>query len=41
MHFIDYDVHEIISDFVTKAHDRHIELKLINIQIVETAASAH
>lgn len=41
VHFIDYDVLEIISDFVTKAHDRHIELKLINIQIVETAASAH
>lgn len=41
VHFIDYDVLEIISDFVAKAHDRHIELKLINIETVETAASAH
>ena len=41
VHFIDYDVLEIISDFVTKAHDRHIELKIINIQMVETAASSH
>lgn len=41
IHFIDYDVLEIISDFVAKAHDRHIQLQLINIETVATAASAH
>lgn len=41
IHFIDHDVLETISDFVTKAHDRHIQLKLINIQPIETAASNH
>ncbi len=41
VHFIDHDILEIISDFVTKAHDRHIQLELINIEIVETAASSH
>ena len=41
IHFIDHDVLEIISDFVVKAHDRHIQLELIQIQTVETAASTH
>lgn len=41
IHFIDYDVLEIISDFINKAHDRHIQLELINIETVETAANVH
>lgn len=41
VHYIDYDVLEIISEFHAKAHDRHIQLQLIDIQKVETAASAH
>lgn len=32
--FIDHDILEIISEFHNKAHDRHIELELINIQSV-------
>ena len=40
-HYIDYDVLEIISDFTNKARDRHIQLQLIDIETVETAASAH
>lgn len=34
--FIDYDILEIITDFRSKAHDRHIELNLIGITIVQT-----
>ena len=30
--FIDYDILEIISEFETKAKDRHIELHLIGIE---------
>lgn len=41
IHYIDYDVLEIISDFKTKARDRHIQLQLIDIQTVKTAASSH
>lgn len=41
IHFIDHDVLEIISDFKTKAHDRHIQLQLINIDTVQTAANTH
>jgi len=41
IHYIDYDVLEIISDFTNKARDRHIQLQLIDIETVETAASAH
>ena len=32
--FIDYDILEIISSFSFKAKDRHIELHLINIEMV-------
>lgn len=38
--FIDYDVLEIISEFKNKAHDKHIELHLINIPEV-ALTSAH
>ena len=38
VHFIDHDVLEIISEFKNKAHDRHIQLQMINIETVETAA---
>ena len=41
LHFIDFDVQEIISEFRSKAHDRHIELHLINIDVVETTADRH
>lgn len=41
IHFVDFDVLEIISEFKSKAHDRHIELHLINIQEVETTADRH
>ena len=41
LHFIDFDVLEIISEFKAKAHDRHIELHLINIETVETTADRH
>ena len=41
VHFIDHDVLEIISDFKNKAHDRHIQLQMINIETVETAAISH
>lgn len=36
--FIDYDILEIISEFDTKAHDRHIELHLVNIEKVNVTA---
>jgi MFS superfamily sulfate permease-like transporter len=35
---IDYDILEIISEFHRKAHDRHIELHLINIEKVSVLA---
>ncbi|HWS61094.1 MAG TPA: SulP family inorganic anion transporter [Flavobacterium sp.] len=35
---IDYDILEIISEFKRKAHDRHIELHLINIEKVNVMA---
>ena len=35
---IDYDILEIISEFKRKAHDRHIDLHLINIENVEVMA---
>ena len=35
---IDYDILEIISEFQRKAHDRHIELHLINIESVKVMA---
>ena len=41
VHFIDHDVLEIISEFKNKAHDRHIQLQMINIETVETAAISH
>ncbi|WP_304343396.1 SulP family inorganic anion transporter [Chryseobacterium koreense] len=41
IHFIDFDVLEIISEFKSKAHDRHIELHLVNIEVVETTAERH
>ncbi len=41
VHFIDFDILEIISEFKTKAHDRHIELHLVNIKVVETVADRH
>jgi MFS superfamily sulfate permease-like transporter len=37
-HFIDYDILEIISEFHNKAHDRHIEVHLINIERVNVSA---
>ena len=39
--FIDYDILETISEFTTKAKDRHIELHLIGIKAVEVAHSLH
>ncbi|MBL0047585.1 MAG: SulP family inorganic anion transporter [Bacteroidetes bacterium] len=36
--FIDYDILEIISEFQNKAHDRHIELHLKEIQKVNVTA---
>jgi MFS superfamily sulfate permease-like transporter len=36
---IDYDIFEIISEFKNKAHDRHIELHLINIEKVKVMAA--
>lgn len=41
VHFIDYDILETISEFKNKAHDRHIELHLVNIELVETFADEH
>lgn len=37
-HFIDYDILEIISEFESKAHDRHIEVHLEGIQKVNVTA---
>lgn len=37
-HFIDYDVLEIISEFDSKAHDRHIEVHLKGIEKVNVQA---
>lgn len=37
--FIDYDILEIISEFSNKAHNRHIELHLINIEKVKITAA--
>ncbi len=37
-HFIDYDVLEIISEFESKAHDRHIEVHLKGIEKVNVQA---
>ncbi len=39
--FIDYDILEIISEFKSKAHDRHIEVHLKGIQAVDVLASHH
>ncbi|MGE5107501.1 MAG: SulP family inorganic anion transporter [Sphingobacteriales bacterium] len=36
--FIDYDILEIISEFDTKAHDRHIEIHLKGIEKVNVTA---
>jgi MFS superfamily sulfate permease-like transporter len=36
--FIDYDILEIISEYHTKAHDRHIELHLKGIEKVNITA---
>jgi MFS superfamily sulfate permease-like transporter len=38
-HFVDYDVLEIISEFATKAHDKHIEMNLIGIERVTVLGS--
>jgi histidyl-tRNA synthetase len=34
--YIDYDILEIFQQFKSKAHLKHIELKLIDIREVET-----
>ncbi|MBL0134668.1 MAG: hypothetical protein IPP79_11990 [Chitinophagaceae bacterium] len=34
--YIDHDILEIITDFKSKAHLKHIELKLLNIPEVES-----
>ncbi len=36
--FIDYDILEIISELQNKAHDRHIELHLPGIEVVNVSA---
>jgi MFS superfamily sulfate permease-like transporter len=36
--FIDYDILEIISEYDSKAHDKHIELRLKGIQTVSVTA---
>ncbi len=36
--FIDYDILEIISEYANKAHDRHIDLHLNEIETVNTTA---
>jgi MFS superfamily sulfate permease-like transporter len=36
---IDYDILEIISEFKSKAQDRHIDLHLINIEKVKVMAA--
>ncbi len=36
--FIDYDILEIISEYQSKAHDRHIELHLLGIETVNVTA---
>jgi MFS superfamily sulfate permease-like transporter len=36
--FIDYDILEVISEYSNKAHDRHIELKLLGIQKVQVTS---
>lgn len=36
--FIDYDILEIISEYHSKAHDRHVELHLIGIEKVNVTA---
>jgi MFS superfamily sulfate permease-like transporter len=35
---IDYDILEIISEFQSKTHNKHIELHLINIEKVSVTA---
>lgn len=37
--YIDYDVIEVINEFKTKAHHKHIELHLLGIPDVETIGS--
>ncbi|MBS1758807.1 MAG: SulP family inorganic anion transporter [Bacteroidetes bacterium] len=37
-HFIDYDILEIISEYKSKAHDRHIELNLQGVKQVDVMA---
>lgn len=37
-HFIDYDILEIISEYESKAHDRHIEIHLKGIERVNVTA---
>ena len=36
--FVDYDILEIISEFQNKAHNRHIELRLIKVERVNIMA---
>ncbi len=36
--FVDYDILEIISEYRNKAHDRHIDLRLVNIEAVNVSA---
>ncbi len=36
--FIDYDILEIISEYGNKAHDRHIELHVLGIEMVDVSA---
>jgi len=36
--FVDYDILEIISEYRSKAHDRHIDLRLVNIESVNISA---
>jgi MFS superfamily sulfate permease-like transporter len=36
--FIDYDILEVISEYTNKAHNKHIELKLLGIEKVSTTA---
>ena len=37
-HFIDYDILEMISAFHNKAHEKHIETHLLNIETVNISA---
>jgi MFS superfamily sulfate permease-like transporter len=37
--FIDYDIREIISEFVNKAKNKHIELRLSGIEKVDISST--